>query len=133
MAFDGAAPAYEPGDSLDLYSENDPAYVDALLKAAGLGPDQTLIGDLLTSRDVTTLSLKTLDNFVAATGHESVKALIADGQAREWIAGRQLIDLVEAFPRTSLRTNCGPLRARWRRAPTRSRPRAARSAGRRIF
>ena len=36
LAFDGAAPAYKPGDSLDLYAENDPAYVDALLKAAGV-------------------------------------------------------------------------------------------------
>ena len=36
LAFDGAAPAYEPGDSLDLYAENDPAEVDELLKAAGL-------------------------------------------------------------------------------------------------
>ncbi len=98
LAFDGAAPGYEPGDSLDLYPENDPLYVDDLLKAAGLVSDQALRGDLLTSRDVTTLSLKTLDNFVGVTGHQSVKALIADGQAREWIAGRQLIDLIETFP-----------------------------------
>ena len=35
LAFDGAAPAYEPGDSLDLYAENDPAYVDELLKLGG--------------------------------------------------------------------------------------------------
>jgi len=98
LGFDGAAPAYEPGDSLDLYAENDPAYVDALLKAAGLASDQALHGDLLTSRDVTTLSLKTLENFAAATGHDGVKKLIADGHAREWIAGRQLIDLVEEFP-----------------------------------
>src|SRR6185437_8870197 len=32
LSFDGAAPAYEPGDSLDVYAENDPAYVDELLK-----------------------------------------------------------------------------------------------------
>src|SRR6185436_94402 len=34
LSFDGPAPAYKPGDSLDLYAENDPAYVDALLTAA---------------------------------------------------------------------------------------------------
>jgi sulfite reductase alpha subunit-like flavoprotein len=27
-----------------------------------------------------------------------VKALIADGKAREWIAGRHLVDLIETFP-----------------------------------
>ena len=32
------------------------------------------------------------------TGHQYVKALIADGEAREWIAGRQLIDLIAMFP-----------------------------------
>ena len=25
LSFDGAAPPYKPGDSLDLYAENDPA------------------------------------------------------------------------------------------------------------
>src|SRR5882757_1731540 len=30
LTFDGAAPAYKPGDALDLYAENDPGYVDDL-------------------------------------------------------------------------------------------------------
>src|SRR5262249_53992887 len=34
LSFEGGAPAYEPGDSLDLYPENNPAYVDELLKIA---------------------------------------------------------------------------------------------------
>jgi sulfite reductase (NADPH) flavoprotein alpha-component len=91
-------PAYEPGDSLDLYAENDPEYVDVLLKLAGLSGDDTLRAELIASRDVTTLSLKTIDTYAAQTGHQYVKALIADGQAKEWIAGRQLIDLIAAFP-----------------------------------
>jgi sulfite reductase (NADPH) flavoprotein alpha-component len=98
LAFDGAAPAYEPGDSLDVYAENDPAYVDELLANAGVGDDETLRAELIASRDVTTLSLKTLETYVAQTGHQDVKALIADGQARDWIAGRQLIDLIAQFP-----------------------------------
>ncbi|HZQ14373.1 MAG TPA: flavodoxin domain-containing protein [Pseudolabrys sp.] len=98
LGFDGAAPAYEPGDSLDLFAENDPVYVDALLAAAGLAADQALRADLITSRDVTTLSLKTLETYAAVTGHRDVKALLAGGGAREWLAGRQLIDLIETFP-----------------------------------
>jgi len=47
LSFDGGAPAYEPGDSLDLYPENDPAYVDELLKAAGLSSDQTLRAEFI--------------------------------------------------------------------------------------
>ncbi len=98
LAFDGAAPAYEPGDSLDLYAENDPAYVDELLKLAGLSGDAALRTELIKSRDVTTLSLKTVETYAAQTGHQYVEALIADGQAKDWIAGRQLIDLIATFP-----------------------------------
>jgi len=97
LSFDGAAPAYEPGDSLDLYAENDPAYVDELLQIAGV-KDDALRAEFLKSRDVTTLSLKALETYAEKTGHHYVKALIADGQAREWIAGRQLSDLIAHFP-----------------------------------
>ena len=98
LSFENGAPAYQPGDSLDLYPENDPATVEELLKVAGLAGDEKLRSDFIKSRDVTTLSLKTVETYAEKTGHHYVKALIADGQAREWIAGRQLIDLIATFP-----------------------------------
>jgi sulfite reductase (NADPH) flavoprotein alpha-component len=98
LAFDGAAPAYKPGDSLDIYPENDPAYVDALLKSAALASDDALRAEFTTSRDVTTLSLKTLESYAAATGDAHVESLIKSGDAKTWIAGRQLIDLFDHFP-----------------------------------
>src|SRR5215831_17739822 len=98
LSFEGGAPAYEPGDSLDLYAENDPGYVDELLKVAGLAGDEKLRAEFIKSRDVTTLSLKAVETYAEKTGHHYVKALIADGQAKEWIAGRQLIDLIATFP-----------------------------------
>jgi sulfite reductase (NADPH) flavoprotein alpha-component len=98
LFFEGGAPAYEPGDSLDLYAENDPDYVDELLKAAGLSGDDKLRMEFIKSRDVATLSLKTLETYAEKTEHQYVKALLADGQAREWIVGRQLIDLIATFP-----------------------------------
>ncbi|HEX3710664.1 MAG TPA: flavodoxin domain-containing protein [Pseudolabrys sp.] len=100
LAFDGAVPAYEPGDSLDLYAENDPAYVDELLKLAGLSSDAALRTELLTSRDVTTLSLKSVETYATQSAHHYVKALIAEDQVKDWIAGRQLIDLIAEFPIT---------------------------------
>ena len=100
LGFDGAALAYEPGDALDLFPENDPALVDDLLAAAGLVANDALRADLTKARDITTLSLKTLESFVAATGHGGAKALIESGEARSWIAGRQVVDLLEAFPAT---------------------------------
>jgi sulfite reductase (NADPH) flavoprotein alpha-component len=98
LAFDGAAPQYKPGDSLDIYPENDPAYVDDLLKAAGLASDTALRAELIKSRDVTTLSLKAVETYVELTGHQYVKELLASDKAREWIVGRQLIDLIQQFP-----------------------------------
>ena len=98
LSFDGAPPAYEPGDSLDLYAENEPAYVDDLLTQAGLAKNDALRGELIAARDVTTLSPKTLETYAALTGHEGIKALLAEGNARDWVAGRQLIDLIASFP-----------------------------------
>jgi sulfite reductase (NADPH) flavoprotein alpha-component len=98
LAFEGGALAYEPGDSLDVYAENDPAYVDELLKSAGLAGDDKLRSEFIKARDVTTLSAKTVETYAEKTGHQYVRALIADGQVKEWIAGRQLIDLIASFP-----------------------------------
>ena len=100
LGFDGAAPPYKPGDSLDIYPENDAAYVDDLLQAAGLASDTALRAELMTGRDVTTLSLKSLESYADTTGHPPVKALLESGDARAWIAGRQLIDLLQRFPMT---------------------------------
>jgi sulfite reductase (NADPH) flavoprotein alpha-component len=97
LAFNGAAPPYKPGDSLDIYPENDPAYVEALLKAAGLSGEGALRTEFIKSRDVTTLSLKTLEAYAAATGQQYVKDLLQSGQAKAWIAGRQLIDLIAQY------------------------------------
>jgi sulfite reductase (NADPH) flavoprotein alpha-component len=98
LAFDGTAPPYKPGDSLEIYPENDPDYVDDLLKAVGLASDAALRAKLTKGRDVTTLSIKTLESYAATTGHPEVKALLESGDARAWIAGRQLIDLLQLFP-----------------------------------
>jgi sulfite reductase (NADPH) flavoprotein alpha-component len=92
LAFEGEAPAYKPGDSLDIYPTNDPTYVEALLKSAGLASDDALRREFTTSRDTTTLSLKTLETYAASTGHRDVKLMIESGAAKTWIAGRQLID-----------------------------------------
>ena len=54
--------------------------------------------EFIKTRDVTTLSAKTIETYAEKTGHQYVKALIADGQVKEWIAGRQLIDLIATFP-----------------------------------
>jgi sulfite reductase (NADPH) flavoprotein alpha-component len=98
LAFEGAVPAYEPGDALELFPENDPTLVEAILAAAGLLDDDRLRQALRSERDITTLAVPTIEKFAAATGHPGARALLADGAARAWQDGRQLIDLLEGFP-----------------------------------
>ena len=98
LGFDGRPPAYEPGDSLELMPENDPGLVEQVLAATGLAGDTGLHQALLTERDITTLSPITVDRFLAATGHSGVRELVEGGGVRPWVAGRQMIDLLEAYP-----------------------------------
>ena len=86
LGFDGVARPYEPGNDLDLYVENDPAYVDELLTLTGVSADDRLRAEFTPSRDVTTLSFKTFEAYAEQTGHQFVKWLIADGQAQDWVA-----------------------------------------------
>ena len=98
LDFEAGAPAYEPGDSLELYPENDPALVDDILKTTGLSADDALRSALLAERDVTTLSAASIERFVAATGHTEARRLLDSGEARAWIEGRHLVDLLETYP-----------------------------------
>ncbi|QGY04445.1 sulfite reductase subunit alpha [Methylobacterium mesophilicum SR1.6/6] len=98
LAFEDGAPAYEPGDSLEIFPENDPQLVDEILNAAGLSGDEALRKALLAERDITTLSAATIERFVKATGHADAQTLIDSGEAKAWIEGRHLIDLLETYP-----------------------------------
>jgi sulfite reductase (NADPH) flavoprotein alpha-component len=98
LAFEGAVPPYEPGDSLDIYPENDPAAVDEIFEAAALAPDDALRNEFIRSRDITTLSLKTLEAYAGIVGRERLGSSIKPGEAHAWITGRQLIDLLTSVP-----------------------------------
>jgi sulfite reductase (NADPH) flavoprotein alpha-component len=91
VSLEGSGIAYEPGDSLGVVPSNDPALVDAVLKAAGLGADAGLRGALADRLDITTLTGKQIEDFVRQTGIEAPPA--------DWAAGRQIIDLLELAPR----------------------------------
>ena len=94
----GVARGYEPGDSLELYAQNDPAMVDAVLRAARLTPDDTLLAALAQERDITTLSVPLMEKYAALSGRADLRVLVEAGEARAWANGRQLVDLLEAFP-----------------------------------
>ena len=100
LGFEDSAPAYEPGDAIEVFPENDPELVEAVLTSAGLAADDNLRRALSTERDITTLPANIVEKFVAATGHAGAKKLVEEGAVRAWAEGRQLIDLLEEFPST---------------------------------
>ena len=100
LGFEDSAPPYEPGDAIEVFPENDPELVEAVLTSAGLAADDTLRRALSTERDITTLPANIVEKFVAATGHAGAKKLVDEGAVRAWAEGRQLIDLLEEFPAT---------------------------------
>ena len=89
LSLEGADIAYEPGDSLGFLSVNDPALVDAVLRAAGLSGDAALHAALSERFDITTLTAKQVEDHARLTGDASFA----------YAAGQQVIDLLEAGPR----------------------------------
>ena len=91
VSLEGSGIVYEPGDSLGVVPSNDPALVDAVLKAAGLGADAGVREALTDRLDITTLTGKQVEDFVRETGVEA--------PPEDWATGRQIIDLLALAPR----------------------------------
>jgi sulfite reductase (NADPH) flavoprotein alpha-component len=87
LSLEGSGIAYEPGDALGFIPRNDPALVDAVLKASGLDGDAALRLALRERYDITTLTAKQIADYADLTGMSR--------PAPEWVAGRQVIDLLE--------------------------------------
>ncbi|HVZ06332.1 diflavin oxidoreductase [Rhodopila sp.] len=90
VSLEGSGITYEPGDALGVVPRNDPALVDAILDTAGQGGDAALRETLTQRLDITTLTAPQAETFARLTGTEVPPA--------DWLAGRQVIDLLERAP-----------------------------------
>jgi len=93
--------AYEPGDSLSVTAENDPALVEAVLAVLGAEAGSTLHEELLQRRDIARPLDRTLDLLAGAARHAPHAAALralADGEDGAEPADADLLDLLEAFP-----------------------------------
>jgi sulfite reductase (NADPH) flavoprotein alpha-component len=90
----GSGLAYEPGDALAIQPRNAPELAAAIASAAGVS-DAATIAALETQYDITTLTPKQLESYAAQSGAPAL-ATAADRAA--FLAGRQWLDLLEAFP-----------------------------------
>ena len=83
LAFDGARAGLRAGRlARSLCRERSGLCRRTARSSPGLSGDDALRAELIKSRDVTTLSLKTVETYAAQTGHQYVKELIADGEAQ---------------------------------------------------
>ncbi len=95
VSLDGAGIAYEPGDSLAVIPHNDPALVEAVLRAASVAPDAALAEALTARLDICTLTRPMLAAYAALTGEQ---ALASETAQTAFLEGRQVIDLLETYP-----------------------------------
>ncbi len=100
VALDGSGLNYEPGDAIGVVAANDPAEVDAVCAAAGIVPDDGLRDALLRRHEITTLAPTVVERYAALAADEELQAIVDAGHAREYAAGRHVVDLLTEFSRS---------------------------------
>ncbi|MFW5969166.1 MAG: assimilatory sulfite reductase (NADPH) flavoprotein subunit [Halofilum sp. (in: g-proteobacteria)] len=105
---------WQPGDSLGVLPQNSARDVEDILAALGFsgeeivtGPrgDVTLAEALTHDYEITTLTRPFLQGWAELSGADDLQALVSDENRdglREWMHGRQLIDVLQAWPVDSL-------------------------------
>lgn len=102
---------FEPGDSLGIYPENDAALVEQLIESMNWDAGATVtvnkqgktaaLREALSSYfEITVLTKPLMQQAAELSSHEELKTLLADGnedQLREYITGRDLLDLAKDF------------------------------------
>lgn len=110
LSLEGSGLTYEPGDALGIYPENHPQLVEELIEAAGWRSDELVpagkdgelpLREALSRHyEITQLTKPLLQQAAELTGSSKLKELTAPGQEqalREYIAGRDLVDLIRGF------------------------------------
>lgn len=106
LSLEGSGLSYEPGDALGIYPENSARDVESILAATGLQAnakvgDKTLADALRTDFDITSLSPAIVMKYNGFVGDKGMAKLLdkeKKEELKEWVHGRQLIDLLETFP-----------------------------------
>lgn len=106
LSLEGSGLTYEPGDALGICPVNRASVVEEVLAATGLSAnskvgDTTLADALKYDFDITTLQPAIADKYNAVAGDATLQKLLdEEGRValKSWVDGRQLIDLLEAYP-----------------------------------
>lgn len=106
---------YTPGDALGVVPGNRPEQVEALLAALHLyhadsitgpgGATLSLENALLSEYEITTASRAFLENYAPLVGSSRLATLLKPdrrGELQVWLRGRDILDVVRAFPAVGL-------------------------------
>ena len=110
VSLENAGLAYEPGDALGVWADNDSSLVEQILAAGSLdgdivvehqGVSLPLSAWLQSRRELTRVGRPFLVAHAERSAAEDLRALVADGEAlRAWFAGHQVIDALQRWPAT---------------------------------
>jgi sulfite reductase (NADPH) flavoprotein alpha-component len=103
LALAGSGLAYQPGDSLGILPQNDPAMIAAVLHAVGLEADAPFDGVTIETAlreryDITALTRPVIQAYARLTEDQELLALAASDDLATYLDGRQIVDLLEEFP-----------------------------------
>lgn len=106
LSLEGSGLTYEPGDALGVYPENRSSDIEAVLASTGLKAngklgEKTLADALRSDFDITTLSPALALKYNGIVGNEELQKLLDEKDRKtlkDWIWGRQLVDLLETYP-----------------------------------
>lgn len=103
LSLAGSGLTFEPGDSIGIVPENDPAMVEAILTAARVDGDarlgeRTIADALAHEHDITFLTRPVVDAHARLTEDAGLRTLAASEDLPAYLEGRQIVDLLEDFP-----------------------------------
>lgn len=107
LSLENSGLTYEPGDSVGIIPQNEPALVEKLLAALAFdGAEEVVVRDerinlqeaLLKKLEITVLSKSLLQKIAAYTENDELHQLVAHDETwKDFVYGRDLVDVVERF------------------------------------
>lgn len=114
LLLEGSGLTYQPGDALGVCPVNDPEYVDEVIDVLGANADEEVVTSrgienfrdaLMSTFEVTTITRPFLRAYAEAVDSKELSALLEDRERQnEWMYGRELIDVLKAYPAKGLPT-----------------------------
>ncbi|MEM9480519.1 MAG: assimilatory sulfite reductase (NADPH) flavoprotein subunit [Verrucomicrobiota bacterium] len=99
LSLEDSGLSYLPGDALGVIPENRPEDVEDIIIAGKL--DNAIADDLRTQYDITTLSSRFVGKYNELAQSKKLSELLSaekKAELKDWLWGRQIVDLLEEFP-----------------------------------